>query len=119
MELTEYGAQDIWNQNKPDEVRSKYNLSELIRMLKDENGGNSIFFCQSPLLQFRRRKEETRERRGLDGAGAGAQLFPLQLSPELLPWIFLPINRKSGIPVTHSSLSRLVRLMQPQVLLLS
>jgi hypothetical protein len=118
MELTEWGVQDIWNQNKPDEVRSKYNLSELIRMLKDENGGNSIFFCQSPLLQFRRRKEDKRVA-CLDGAGAGAQLFPWQLSPELLPWIFLPINRKSGIPVTHSSLSRLVRLMQPQVLLLS
>jgi len=37
VELTERGFQDIWNQNKPDEVRSKYNLSDLIRMLKEKN----------------------------------------------------------------------------------
>jgi len=34
MELTEWVVQDIWNQNKSNEVRSKYNLSDLIRMLR-------------------------------------------------------------------------------------
>ena len=43
MELTEWSVQDIWNQNKPDEVRSKYNLSDLICMLKERNGGNAIY----------------------------------------------------------------------------
>ena len=80
MELTEYGAQDIWNQNKPDEVRSKYNLSELIRMLKEENGGNSIFFCQSSLLRFRRRKEGKRVAWSR-WCGSWGPAFPLAAEP--------------------------------------
>ena len=62
MELTEYGAQDIWNQNKPDEVRSKYNLSELIRMLKDENGGELYIFLSITLAAVstaKRRQQES------------------------------------------------------------
>ena len=34
MELTEWVVQDIWNQNKPNEVRAKYYLRDLIRMLR-------------------------------------------------------------------------------------
>jgi len=71
MELTE-GVQDIWNQNKPDEVRSKYNLSNLIHMLKEKNDGNSI--CH-PRCGFDGEKK-TREWRGLDGAGGWGPAFP-------------------------------------------
>ena len=65
MELTEWGVQDIWNQNKPDEVRSKHNLSDLIRMLKEKKCGNAI---NHSCCGFDGEKK-TREWRGLDGAG--------------------------------------------------
>ena len=44
MELTEWYVHDIWNQNTPDEVRSKYNLSDLIRMLKEKYDGETIYY---------------------------------------------------------------------------
>ena len=72
-ELTEWGVEDLWNQNKPDEVRSKYYLGDLIRMLKEKNGGNSIYH---PRCGFDGEKK-TREWRGLDGSGGWGPTFPV------------------------------------------
>ena len=53
-------------------MRSKYNLSDLIRMLKEKNGGDAIYH---PRCGFDGEKK-TREWRGLDDAGGWGPAFP-------------------------------------------
>ena len=72
MELTEWGVQDIWNPNEPNEVKAKYKLDDLVQMLKSKNGGMSIY---RPRCGFDGEKK-TRPWSELDGSGVWGPVFP-------------------------------------------
>ena len=76
MELTEWVVEDIWNQNKPNEVRAKYYLSDLIRMLRRKMVGTLSTILAAASMAKRRHESGVASMM----RGAGAQLSP-RLSP--------------------------------------